>query len=81
METTHMFTISIADETADSLFRDILIQDYRGLVSNIADLEHMAELAPYQQEDLDDNIRIKAAMEILFGYYLTEDQAREVMEP
>ena len=76
-----MFTISIADETADSLFRDILIQDYRGLVSNIADLEHMAELAPYQQEDLDDNIRIKAAMEILIGYYLTEDQAREVMEP
>jgi len=74
-----MFTLTIADDTADALFRDILVQDYRGLVSNIAELEDRPALASHEQSDLDDNRRYVAAMEIIMEYYFTETELREAI--
>jgi hypothetical protein len=74
-----MFTIRIADDTADALFRDILVADYRRLLKDIAALEAQEQLAEYQQADLDDNRRYAAAMAIMMEYYIAEHERLEVL--
>ena len=74
-----MFTITIEDDTADSLFRDILVADYRRLLKDIAALEAQSELAEYQQADLDDNRRYAAAMAIMMEYYIADHERHEVV--
>jgi len=74
-----MFTITIEDDTADSLFRDILVADYRRLRKDIAALEAQSELAEYQQADLDDNRRYAAAMAVLMEYYIADHERLEVI--
>ena len=74
-----MFTITIADDTADALFRDILVADYRRLLKDIGELEAQGQLAEYQQADLVDNRRYAAAMAIMMEYYIAEHERHEVM--
>ena len=74
-----MFTITIEDDTADSLFRDILVADYRRLLKDIAALEALDQLAEYQQADLDDNRRYAAAMAIMMEYYIADHARHEVV--
>jgi hypothetical protein len=74
-----MFTIRIADDTADALFRDILVADYRRLLKDIAALEAHEQLAEYQQADLDDNRRYAAAMAIMMEYYIAEHERLEIL--
>jgi hypothetical protein len=74
-----MFTITIEDDTADSLFRDILVADYRRLRKDIAALEAQTELAEYQQADLDNNRRYAAAMAIMMEYYIADHERHEVV--
>lgn len=74
-----MFTITIEDDTADSLFRDILVADYRRLRKDIAALEAQTELAEYQQADLDNNRRYAAAMAIMMEYYIADHERLEVI--
>jgi hypothetical protein len=74
-----MFTITIEDDTADSLFRDILVADYRRLLKDIAALEAQTELAEYQQTDLDNNRRYAAAMAIMMEYYIADHERHEVV--
>ena len=74
-----MFTITIADDTADALFRDILVADYRRLLKDIDALEAQSQLAEYQQADLDDTRRYAAAMAIMMEYYIAEHERLEVM--
>jgi len=74
-----MFTITIEDDTADSLFRDILVADYRRLRKDIAALEAQTELAEYQQADLDNNRRYAAAMAIMMEYYIADHERLEVV--
>jgi len=74
-----MFTIRIADDTADALFRDILVADYRRLLKDIAALEAHEQLAEYQQADLDDNRRYAAAMAIMMEYYIADHERLEVI--
>ena len=74
-----MFTITIADDTADALFRDILVADYRRLLKDIAALEAQEQLAEYQQADLVDNRRYAAAMAVMMEYYIAEHERLEVI--
>ena len=75
-----MVKVEITNDTADALFKDILVQDYRGLVRSISELESRdADLEPYQIEDLSNDRRLKAAIEIMMEYYFTPDQMREAI--
>lgn len=74
-----MFTITIADDTADALFRDILVADYQRLLKDIGELEAQGQLAEYQQADLVDNRRYAAAMAVMMEYYIAEHARPEVL--
>jgi hypothetical protein len=75
-----MVTVEITNDTADALFNDILLQDYHGLVRSINELESRdADLEPYQIEDLSNDRRFKAAIEIMMEYYFTPAQMREAI--
>lgn len=78
-----MFTIEITDETVDSLFRDILVEDYRRIRNDIYGLTNRAiekgKLTEYEQEDLDNNKRYFEAMKVLLGYYLPESDAEKII--
>lgn len=68
-----MHKIEIADDTADLLFRDMLVTDYRSLKDDIRKLQirinNGEELSPYELEDMSDWIRWADALEILLEYY------------
>jgi hypothetical protein len=74
-----MFKVEISDETTESLFRDILIQDYRGLLESIDELLQKKGLAAYEEEDLKNNMRYVEAMRVLMEYYLPAYKAQELM--
>jgi hypothetical protein len=73
------FKIEIANDTAEALFRDILVQDYRGLVKNINEYEvNLEKLAPYEFEDLVAWRRYRDAMAIAMEYYLAADERQAI---
>jgi len=75
-----MFKIEISSETADSLFQDILIQDYKGMISDIEALEsRLQDLKPYEFEDLCNNRRWRDAIATMMEYYLPYDQMKEIL--
>ena len=74
-----MYKIEISDETAESMFRDILIEDYRRIRNDIYDLTNRAveqgELKSFEQEDLEHNKQYLEAMKVMLGYYLPQTEA------
>ena len=74
-----MFKVQISDETADSLFRDILVQDYKGLQKNIDELLQKQGLEAYEKVDLTNDMRYVEAMRVLMEYYLPYDQMRKLL--
>lgn len=76
-----MYKIEITTDTADSLFRDILIQDYKNLSQEIRCLEdRLQDLKPFEFEDLYNNRRYRDAIQIAFEYYLTVDERKNVVD-
>jgi hypothetical protein len=65
--------VELTSEAVDGLMQSILLQDYRGLCTDINRLESVKELAKYQREDLDHNYRYRNAMETLLEYYVGFD--------
>ena len=62
--------VDLNSEAVDGLIKSILIQDYKGLCSDIENLESAEKLPEYKQQDLEHNYRYKNAMEILMEYYV-----------
>ena len=71
--------VSLSPDTLDNLFRDMLVDDYRNVRSSVRKLEAMGELKEFQQEDLDNDRRIMAAMEELLKYYIYVGDALEII--
>jgi hypothetical protein len=71
--------IEITNDTADAIFRDMLIQDYAGLKSEKIRLESAESLAEFQKQDLISTRRYLVGMEIMMEYYLTQDELDRVM--
>jgi hypothetical protein len=65
--------VELNNEAVDGLIKSILIQDYKGLCSDIANLESAQELKDYQKQDLEHNYRYRNAMETLMEYYVGFD--------
>jgi hypothetical protein len=76
---TAMYKIEISDETAESMFRDILVEDYRRIRNEIYTLTNKAvehgELKSFEQEDLVDSKSYLEAMKVMLGYYLPQSEA------
>jgi len=74
-----MYKIEISDETAENMFRDILVEDYRRIRNDIYDLTNRAvengELKSFEQEDLENNKEYFEAMKVMLGYYLPQSEA------
>lgn len=76
----NMYKLSIGEDTADLLIRDVLIQDYNRVYDNIVELESRTEeLKPFQLEDLANDREILAALAVMLKYYLPWDEAHEVI--
>ena len=65
--------VELNNEAVDGLIKSILIQDYKGLCSDIANLESAKKLKDYQRQDLEHNYRYRNAMETLMEYYVGFD--------
>ena len=65
--------VELNNEAVDGLIKSLLIQDYKGLCSDIDNLESTKELRDYQKEDLEHNYEYKSAMEKLMEYYVGFD--------
>ena len=69
-----LLKVELTSDAVDSIFRSVMIQDYKNLKSDIRNLKDSKEnLKPYQKEDLKANKRYKKAMEILLEYYVGAD--------
>jgi hypothetical protein len=73
-----MTIIEISNDTLDSLMRDILVDDYRGLAASISKLRSKENLRDFEKEDLENDIRFFNAMKIILEYYLVQDRYIEV---
>jgi predicted nucleotidyltransferase len=66
--------VELSSDAVDSIFRDVLIQDYKSLKEDIKRLkDKKPNLQAYQKEDLKANKRYKKAMEIMLEYYVGLD--------
>lgn len=75
-----MYKLSIGEDTADLLIRDVIIQDYSRVYDSIVALEsRLDELKPFQLEDLANDREILAALTVMLKYYLPLDEAHEVI--
>ena len=75
-----MYKLTIGEDTADLLIRDILVQDYHRICDSIAALEaRTEELKPFQIEDLDNDREFRDALIVMLKYYLPLDEAYEVI--
>lgn len=75
-----MYKLSIGEDTADLLIRDVIIQDYSRVYDSIEALEsRIDELKPFQLEDLANDREILAALAVMLKYYLPWDEAHEVI--
>lgn len=76
----NMYKLSIGEDTADLLIRDVIIQDYSRVYDSIEALEsRIDELKPFQLEDLANDREILAALAVMLKYYLPWDEAHEVI--
>ena len=76
----NMYKLSIGEDTADLLIRDVLIQDYSRICESIEALESRTEeLKPFQLEDLANDREVRDALIVMLKYYLPWDEAREVI--
>jgi len=75
-----MYKLSIGEDTADLLIRDVIIQDYSRVYDSIVALEsRLEELQPFQLEDLANDREILAALTVMLKYYLPLDEAHKVI--
>lgn len=70
--------VELNNEAVDGLIKSILIQDYKGLCSDIENLESAEKLPEYKQQDLEHNYRYKNAMEVLMEYYVGFDWEKQL---
>jgi hypothetical protein len=75
-----MYKLTIGEDTADLLIRDVLVQDYRRICNSIAELKTKTEeLKPFQLEDLDMEREVRDALIVLLKYYLPVTEAEKII--
>jgi hypothetical protein len=72
--------IRIDFETADMITRLNLIDALEGIDNNIAALEKKDNLQNHQKEDLEDQLKYRAALLVIIRYYSTTEQLKEMKD-
>jgi hypothetical protein len=72
--------IRIDFETADMITRLNLIDALEGIDNNIAALEKKDNLQNHQKEDLEDQLKYRAALLVIIRYYSTTEQMKEMKD-
>jgi hypothetical protein len=73
--------VELSSDAVDSIFRSVLIQDYKGLKDDIRRLkDKKPNLQAYQKEDLKANKKYKKAMEVMLEYYVGIDWKETINE-
>lgn len=72
--------IDVTQETYDMLFQNVFVEDYESICSSIRQLAGTLDLKPFQQEDLENNIEVRKAMETLLKYYLYIGDANRIIQ-
>jgi hypothetical protein len=76
-----MMKVELSSDAVDSIFRSVLIQDYKGLKDDIRRLkDKKPNLQAYQKEDLKANKKYKKAMEVMLEYYVGIDWKETINE-
>ena len=74
--------LEVNTETFEALFSDMLIQDYKSCLENIAALKEMkkefGKLEAYQMEDLVAYKRCRKAYKVLLENYVTSERLCEL---
>lgn len=74
-----MLTIEVEYNQAYKLVRDILVEDYLRLSDQIRNLESRGEeLKPFELEDVNSWLKTVAAIDTLFDFYLTDNDAKKI---
>jgi hypothetical protein len=74
-----MFTVEVEHDQAYELVKDILVEDYLRLSGQISSFESRGEeLKQYEQEDFNSWLKTVSAIDALFDFYLTPNEAEDV---
>lgn len=74
-----MYTIEMEYEQVDAIVKDVLKDDYKSICKNIEELRNKEDLAPFEQEDLNFDLKIRDAMRVVFQYYFSEREQEEII--
>lgn len=71
--------IDLKQETADDIFKKILIEDWSRLKQEVKEYKENENLLPHQQEDFNYSKKLKKAYERIIRYICTSDEADEII--
>jgi len=64
------YTIKVDSSVGDQIAEQVLLSDYQGILTDIDRLQSQDNLKPYQQQDLENDIEVRDAMEKVLTYYV-----------
>ena len=64
------YTIKVDSSVGDQIAEQVLLGDYQGILTDINRLQSQDNLKPYQQQDLENDIEVRDAMEKVLTYYV-----------
>ena len=70
-----MYKLEISYETADGMFRDIFLKDYKATCQMVREFLGRVDLKPYEQDDLEYYLELRKAMETVLCYYYAQSEA------
>lgn len=76
------YTIELDQEMLDSIFKQILVEDYKALGNDIKELKKLKKtkgLANYQLEDLVNDIKYRKALATAITYYFARSEAQSIL--
>jgi hypothetical protein len=74
-----MATIELDHDNACNVVRDVLVEDYLRLSDQIISYESRGEeLKPFELEDFNSWLKTVAAIDSLFDWYLSSDDAKDI---
>lgn len=74
-----MRKVEITEDSADAIFRQMLVEDYLDLVNDIESMGKESNLNRAQEGDLIDSIKYRNALRTLLEYYLPHERYLELI--
>jgi hypothetical protein len=72
-----MYKVELSAESAEHLFKDMILRDYGYIVEEADELLQKKGLWAYENEDLAYYLRLREAMHTVLTYYLTDTEYKD----